>query len=460
MNESSIDHDCLPLARILLDEYVNLHGPLPDDFPEDDTDPATQSALFNLLAQREQSALCLSGGGIRSATFNLGILQGLASRGLIDKFDYLSTVSGGGYIGSWLSAWVHRHPRGLEGVQEAMSQQHNIEPAPVTYLRSYTNYLSPQTGILSADSWTLAATILRNLFLNWIVFIPLIFTVLMLPRVFVAALLERPPEWFEPVTFGGGLLVAAIGMFYAALHLPGLGHRRDSTQLRFLILCLTPLVLSAGAFTYFWAQLNAGSIWDGWHRYFDSVLRLSVAQRFMLFGGVLLLVGWVEYVVAGWDVLVATYRQGGSKALFKSVRAILLATLFVLLAGAATGYVAWEIARREPFTSPIEHIRACVTFSAPLLIFLCSLAVTLTIGLTSRTIADERSRVAGSRGSLESDSHRPLDRRLPACSLRTRVCAATSFILGAHDQEHRRRGRRCFRLLYRAWRIQPFDRRH
>jgi hypothetical protein len=35
----------------------------------------------------------------------------------------------------------------------------------------------------------------------------------------------------------------------------------------------------------------------------------------MLFGGVLLLVGWVEYVAAGWDVLVATYRQGGSKAL-------------------------------------------------------------------------------------------------------------------------------------------------
>ena len=86
MNDSSIDHDCLPLGRILLDEYVNLHGPLPDNFPEDDTDPATQSALFNLLAQREQSALCLSGGGIRSATFNLGILQGLASRGLINRF--------------------------------------------------------------------------------------------------------------------------------------------------------------------------------------------------------------------------------------------------------------------------------------------------------------------------------------------------------------------------------------
>src|SRR5690606_23341560 len=36
------------------------------------------------------SALCLSGGGIRSATFNLGVLQGLARAGILDKFDYLS----------------------------------------------------------------------------------------------------------------------------------------------------------------------------------------------------------------------------------------------------------------------------------------------------------------------------------------------------------------------------------
>src|SRR5689334_3232267 len=35
------------------------------------------------------SALCLSGGGIRSATFNLGILQSLAKRELLGQFDYL-----------------------------------------------------------------------------------------------------------------------------------------------------------------------------------------------------------------------------------------------------------------------------------------------------------------------------------------------------------------------------------
>ncbi|MGZ8097299.1 MAG: patatin-like phospholipase family protein, partial [Methylosarcina sp.] len=46
----------------------------------------------------------ISGGGIRSATFGLGVLEGLKHFGLLRKIDYLSTVSGGGYIGAWLSA--------------------------------------------------------------------------------------------------------------------------------------------------------------------------------------------------------------------------------------------------------------------------------------------------------------------------------------------------------------------
>ena len=49
--------------------------------------------------------LALSGGGIRSATFSLGVMQALAHRGLLKKVDYLSTVSGGGYIGSALT-WL------------------------------------------------------------------------------------------------------------------------------------------------------------------------------------------------------------------------------------------------------------------------------------------------------------------------------------------------------------------
>ena len=52
--------------------------------------------------------LALSGGGIRSATFNLGVLQSLSRMGILWRIDYLSTVSGGGYIGSCLSSLLSR----------------------------------------------------------------------------------------------------------------------------------------------------------------------------------------------------------------------------------------------------------------------------------------------------------------------------------------------------------------
>ena len=77
-------------------------------------DAARASALdANLVG------LAFSGGGIRSATFNLGILQGLASFQLLGTFDYLSTVSGGGYIGAWLSAWIHRE-KDIDNVQKQL----------------------------------------------------------------------------------------------------------------------------------------------------------------------------------------------------------------------------------------------------------------------------------------------------------------------------------------------------
>ncbi|SHM60536.1 patatin-like phospholipase family protein [Rhizobacter sp. OV335] len=57
---------------------------------------------------REVFGLALSGGGIRSATVSLGVLQGLARAGLLHRFDYLSTVSGGGYIGAFFASLFRR----------------------------------------------------------------------------------------------------------------------------------------------------------------------------------------------------------------------------------------------------------------------------------------------------------------------------------------------------------------
>jgi hypothetical protein len=72
---------------------------------------ATEKDLSDPIAaahDAELSGLAFSGGGIRSATFNLGVLQALTRMGVLEKFDYLSTVSGGGYIGGWLAAWIWR----------------------------------------------------------------------------------------------------------------------------------------------------------------------------------------------------------------------------------------------------------------------------------------------------------------------------------------------------------------
>lgn len=48
--------------------------------------------------------LALSGGGIRSALFNLGVLKWLYDAKLLDQVDIISSVSGGGYTAYWMYA--------------------------------------------------------------------------------------------------------------------------------------------------------------------------------------------------------------------------------------------------------------------------------------------------------------------------------------------------------------------
>lgn len=106
------------------------------------------------------------------------MVQGLAKLGILEHFDYLSTVSGGGYLGSWLTAWAQRHEQGMAGVSEALRKPRrpgtSAEPEEVRHLRDYSNYLAPRLGPLSVDTWPLISTYLRNLTLNWLVIIPLL----------------------------------------------------------------------------------------------------------------------------------------------------------------------------------------------------------------------------------------------------------------------------------------------
>jgi hypothetical protein len=65
-------------------------------------------ALNSRLSVPDGMGLALSGGGIRSASFALGVVQSLLNEQVWHRFDYLSTVSGGGYLGAALSWWMHQ----------------------------------------------------------------------------------------------------------------------------------------------------------------------------------------------------------------------------------------------------------------------------------------------------------------------------------------------------------------
>jgi hypothetical protein len=98
----------------------------------------------------DHSGLAFSGGGIRSAAFCLGAVQALDADGKLAAIDYLSTVSGGGYIGCSLAASMGAtgvfpfaaksdagaaNPGAINDLQDSVAVQH---------IRDYSNYLMPR----------------------------------------------------------------------------------------------------------------------------------------------------------------------------------------------------------------------------------------------------------------------------------------------------------------------------
>src|SRR5712671_2257831 len=170
----------------------------------------------------DSPALCLSGGGIRSATFALGVLQGLAKVKVLPQFHYLSTVSGGGYIGGWLTAWLHHSRDDVAVVAASLaaldsSDKLDPEPSPVSHLRDYSNYLAPRSGLLSADTWTLAGTILRNLILLWVVLLPLLAAGLLVPRLYLALIQGGHAS---NILLGLGVIALAWAVAYLGASIP------------------------------------------------------------------------------------------------------------------------------------------------------------------------------------------------------------------------------------------------
>lgn len=201
--------------------------------------------------------LAISGGGIRSATFALGVIQGLAITGLLRRFDYLSTVSGGGYIGAWWSAWIRC--AGFDQVEEQLLPPHlrqgdfsEIEARPIRHLRLYSNYLAPRPTIFSFDGWSLIAIYLRNLFLNQLVLLLATLSLLAFCRGIVEF---YPIAYTVPVVttilyFGDSLavltlLIAVFGCNRYAPHFDGVCWAKRFWLNRFWVFCVAPWLLAA-----------------------------------------------------------------------------------------------------------------------------------------------------------------------------------------------------------------------
>ncbi len=132
--------------------------------------------------KNELVGLALSGGGIRSATFNLGVLQVLSARGALKHVDYLSTVSGGGYIGSCLSSLLN-NPETGPGEKEFPFHHEKGKPEPQAFkqLRNYGNYIAPN-GIV--DWLKMPAFFIRGAIINLLLLLPYILLAVLLTLFF------------------------------------------------------------------------------------------------------------------------------------------------------------------------------------------------------------------------------------------------------------------------------------
>ena len=216
--------------------------------------------LEKVDAGTDLAALCVSGGGIRSATFALGVVQGFARFGLLNQFHYLSSVSGGGYLSSWLSLWRSRIPDAELLRQLNVALDNGAEPLEIVGLRRDSNYLTPQLGLLSADTWTVIALYLRNLLLNWMLFVPFFMGCFLVPHLCAAILAgagdfvasdadgARATNLFNTARLSGAVLLI-LGLS-CAIH--GRFRRQGSwlTDSTFRLRALAPLIVSGALFTF------------------------------------------------------------------------------------------------------------------------------------------------------------------------------------------------------------------
>src|SRR5712692_10882005 len=87
-------------------------------------------------------------------------------------------------------------------------QDSPAHPEPIRWLRRYSNYLTPQKGLLTGDTWVAVAIWFRNTFLNQLILISILFLLLHLPNLVAPYLIQKSDVGFVP---------AAVILFLLAL---------------------------------------------------------------------------------------------------------------------------------------------------------------------------------------------------------------------------------------------------
>jgi hypothetical protein len=431
----------LSLSQVLVEECVEHFGePLPEDIAAGSGDtPEYMAKVYDHLNKRDRWALCLSGGGIRSATFGLGLLQGLARKNLLTRFDYLSTVSGGGYIGSWLSAWAHRRGPGgqrvgIEAVQSELSRAAaGSEPPEIRHLRNYSNFLTPKLGLMSADTWTGIGVYLRNLLLHWLMLVPL-FVLPMFPAYWGWQLLQGTASLvWAWIAFAAGSAALLWSMGFLSFNLPSarawplVGYLDNEQEIaaiqgrsqgQFLAYCLLPAVFAAACLSlglaWFWQQPNPLEN-AGWIADIVGLLKASFGGYWQI--PLLVLAGalgrFIAWYVALWRVAAtnrridaAKARLGEAAALLKpshdlSLPVILWELTVSLLCGAGGGLLVGVAVIQilgDPFVgtemfgtrvSGLTHTAIYLCAAPPLFMLAFLVSESLFIGLTAYVTQDE-----------------------------------------------------------------------
>ncbi|MCA1457613.1 patatin-like phospholipase family protein [Bradyrhizobium sp. BRP22] len=139
------------------------------------------------------TGLALSGGGIRSAAFSLGVLQALEVGGKFDNLDYISSVSGGGYIASSLAANLYL---GHGEFPFVMPDRNNLRDSPaIEHIRDYASYLIPK-GV--GDLFDFLVGVIRGLVAS----LSLVVGPLLLAAAFTVFCNPRYADLSNPVLFG------------------------------------------------------------------------------------------------------------------------------------------------------------------------------------------------------------------------------------------------------------------